>query len=92
MERKQAWVYLPGDFFDALTFGELGIGDMFIRLPEPGDNRDDKGFKIDFPMYIKLRASDDTKLDGEGALSGVAKNNKNVPMVFPNSTPVVRLV
>lgn len=32
--------------FEALTFGELKVGDSFITFPDPGDNSGHGGFKV----------------------------------------------
>jgi len=72
-------VKMPRSFYDALTFGELEIGDKFIRLPVPGDNAGNGGFRIWYNAAIKISYNcKDNAISlsytiGQGALQSLEK-------------------
>ncbi|KKR10350.1 MAG: hypothetical protein UT37_C0003G0049 [Parcubacteria group bacterium GW2011_GWA2_39_18] len=50
---KTKWMKMPAEYFEALTFGELRIGQKFICLPTPGDNHGHGGFKKAHYIFTK---------------------------------------
>lgn len=50
---KKQWMALPPENFDCLTFGDLKIGQKFISLPEPGDNKGHGGLREGHWIFIK---------------------------------------
>ena len=45
----------PNEFYEALTFGDLKIGDRYIALPFPGDNEGHGGFKGEYYIHEKIK-------------------------------------
>ena len=53
---------LPREFYDALTFGDLEIGDKYIGFPLPGDNQGHGGFKGGSYLFKKVEIIDDQEI------------------------------
>lgn len=84
---KAAWMKMPDDFFEVLTFGELGIGQKFISLPRPGDNSGHGGFRGAHNLFAKTLQKAEMKY---GTPHGSATNVKRgVSSDFPDSMPVI---
>lgn len=79
---KASWMEMPDDWFQPQTFGELMVGQKFIRLPLPGDG-DEKSDRGGFrgPYYIHTKISRHRAVkDGSGHVHS-----------FPSSMYVVRV-
>lgn len=79
---------MPDDSFEPLTFGELKVGDKFIVLPRPGDNRGHGGFKGVHHIFTKFLQK--TKA-AAGLPYGRAVSNKGVSSDFPGSMFVIKV-
>lgn len=53
-ELKRALMNEPEEHFETLTFKEVGIGQQFICLPLPGDNKKYGGFRKEHRLFRKL--------------------------------------
>ena len=41
---KEKWLGMLDEYFETNTFADLEVGDSFICLPQPGDNKGHGGF------------------------------------------------
>jgi len=91
---KRAWMKMPDECFEAVTFGELPLRQQFIALPEPGDNHGHGGFLGEHHIFLKFKsdvAKDDYGLP-HSMPHGQAMRCADSSMVdFHNSTPVLLL-
>jgi hypothetical protein len=53
---KEKFMNNPDEFYEALTFGDLKIGDKYISLPVPGDNHGHGGFKGAHYIHEKIKS------------------------------------
>lgn len=93
---KARWMKLPVACFETLRFGDLEIGQQFICLPQPGDNRGHGGFRGVHYIFTKTRTR---VYETMGKVSmpysrevphGRARNNKHQTRTdFPLSMPVI---
>lgn len=84
---KSDWMEMPDDCFEPLTFGELEVGQKFITLPLPGDNRGHGGFKR--PHYIFTKTQQRAGLP-RAVPHGSARNDKRgISSDFPDSMFVI---
>lgn len=52
---KKELMETPDNYFEPLTFGELGLGKKFICLPSPGDNHSHGGLRIAHWLFEKTQ-------------------------------------
>lgn len=89
---KKEWMKMPADCFEALTFGELKVGQKFIGLPIPGDNSGHAGFKASHRIFIKTcqRVTRAVHYLYYGEPYGMAVNiSSGASSEFSNSMPVI---
>lgn len=78
---------MPSDFFEPLTFGELKVGDKFICLPLPGDNKGHGGFRGKYYIFIKNHPREDSdcpelSLNNTNFATGRASHSPNSMLVI----------
>lgn len=78
---------LPDECFEIITFGDLRVGDKFIGLPFPGDNRGHGGFVGAHHIYVKIypieRCNDN--------LDNAVRLKTGIVSGMPDSMPVIKV-
>ncbi|HXK38208.1 MAG TPA: hypothetical protein VJ579_04030 [Candidatus Paceibacterota bacterium] len=84
---------MPDECFEALTFGELSVGDLFIFLPTPGDNEGHGGLKVTHNIFKK---TEENVLARSGLpyrypMGSAVNVHRNLTSNFQHSLAVLRL-
>lgn len=68
-----------------LTFGELKVGERYIVLPLPGDNKGHGGFRGPYYLSEKIKPSSDNPHDN------AIRVKDGTPYNSPDSMPVIKI-
>ena len=88
-ELKKKFIEMDSDDFEPLTFGELEVGEVFIGLPFPGDNKGHGGLRNTYCIFRKTQHVTSDNLYSKDL--GEAKNFRKVESKFPHSMLVIKL-
>ena len=89
---KAKWMALPDAYFQPLTFEQLYVGEKFICLPSPGDNRGHGGLRGTHRIFTKTHKRVNGACRAIKLSYGFAVDNRDITSDFLNSMPVIRLV